>query len=63
MDVVQQLRPLEINTYCTLEHDRHFLLVDGKVSLEEDAENDPCDLHKEREKRNKRAVSVQRRSE
>lgn len=29
----------------TLKHDRHFLLVDGKISLEEDAENDPFDLH------------------
>lgn len=34
---------LEVNT-PTLKNDRHFLLVDDKVSLEEDAENDPCDL-------------------
>ena len=37
---------LEVNTH-TLEHDRHFLLVDGKVGLEEDTENDPCDLQGE----------------
>lgn len=39
---------LEVNT-PTLKNDRHFLLVDDKVSLEEDAENDPCDLHRQRE--------------
>lgn len=39
---------LEVNT-PTLKYDRHFLLVDDKVSLEEDAENDPCDLHGQKE--------------
>lgn len=40
---------LEVNT-PTLKNDRHFLLVDDKVSLEEDAENDPCDLHGQKKK-------------
>lgn len=31
---------LEVNTR-TLKYGRHFLLVDDKVGLEEDAENDP----------------------
>lgn len=40
-----QLSQMVINTH-TLKNDSHFLLVDGKVSLKEDAENYPCDLHK-----------------
>lgn len=40
----------------TLKNDRHFLLVDGKVSFKEDAENDPCDLQ-QREQRDGKAVS------
>lgn len=31
---------LEVNAH-TLKNDRHFLLVDDKVGLEEDTENDP----------------------
>lgn len=39
----------------TLKNDRHFLLVDDKIGLEEDAENDPCDLHGDK----KRAIRVE----
>lgn len=39
----------------TLKDDRHFLLVDDKIGLEEDAENDPCDLHGDK----KRATCVE----
>lgn len=45
---------LEEKTH-TLKNDRHFLLVDDKIGLEEDAENDPCDLHGEK----KRAICVE----
>lgn len=42
---------LEEKTH-TLKNDRHFLLVDDKIGLEEDAENDPRDLHGEKKESN-----------
>lgn len=41
--MTRRLAPSAVNT-PTLKHDRHFLLVDDKVGLKEDAENDPGDL-------------------
>lgn len=46
--MAKQLGPSAVTT-PTLKHDRHFLLVDDEVGLEEDAENDPGDLWRERE--------------
>lgn len=51
-----QLGPSAVNT-PTLKHDRHFLLVDDKVGLKEDAEDDPGDLWGER-KQSVRKVGV-----
>lgn len=51
-----QFGPSVVNT-PTLKHDRHFLLVDDKVRLEEDAENDPGDLWGEK-KQSVRTVGV-----
>lgn len=53
---MMQLGLSAVNT-PTLKHDRHFLLVDDKVSLQEDAENDPGDLRGEK-KQSVRTVSV-----
>lgn len=51
-----QFSHVEVNTH-TFKVDGHFLLVDGKVGLKEDAENDPCDLH--REKKRRKAINLQ----
>lgn len=42
-----QCRQLRFKTH-TWKDIRHFLLVDGKVSLEKDTENDPFDLYRKR---------------
>lgn len=44
-----QSSQLEVNTH-TWKNDRHILLVDGKVGLEEDTENDPCDLQRKKKR-------------
>lgn len=55
---MMQLGLSAVNTHTpTLKHDRHFLLVDDEVGLEEDAENDAGDLRGEKKQRE---VSVRR---
>lgn len=54
--MTMQLGPSVVNT-PTLKHDWHFLLVDDKVRLKEDAENDPGDLWGEK-KQSVRTVGV-----
>lgn len=53
---MMQLGQPAVNTHAcarapTLKHDRHFLLVDDEVGLEEDAENDPGDLRRRKKQR------------